>query len=373
MTARTVLQREPGSRATGVSLHSHTLHSREGMLFIPRIAARLPWLRAAIDTAARRRGCAGIDAVCWDRLYWTPPVAPLQAYRLESAQIRSLGMRPLVSITDHDDIDAPLLLSALPGLVGTIPISVEWTLPFRGTFFHVGAHNLPAAGLRDRWQRMASAAAAGAEAPLISLLADLRAQPGTLVVLNHPFWDEKGIGAEGHRKSLWALLEAGRGSFDALEWNGFRPPAENGLTMDLAGRLGLPVVAGGDRHGLEPNSCLNVTDAPDFTAFAAEVRHERRSEVLLLPHHFHRHTMRVIHHLWEILREDPDHGLGWRHWDERVFYRDRFGVTRSLREHWGDRPPRLAAAFVGLVHLLRHEPVRQAVRAAVSFGWTGRP
>lgn len=349
-------------------MHGHTLHSREGMLFIPRIASAIPPLRAAIDFAARRRGCeSGMDGVDWARVFWTPPLAPRQAFELEANQLSRLGLAPLVSLTDHDDISASVHLNALAELAGHVPISVEWTLPFRGTFFHVGVHNLPVDAAQEMWSSLAEAARLADEGQLLKRLAELRAAEGTLIVLNHPFWDEKGIGQARHQSILAAFLDAAQMSLDALEWNGFRPAPENQLTFDCAHQLGLLVVSGGDRHGLEPNSCLNLTDTTDFASFAAEVRKERHSEILLLPHHFQRHSLRVIHHIWEILRDDPDHGLGWARWDERVFFTDKHGVDRCLREYWGERPPALVSAFIKLIHLLGHEPVRQAVRAAFSL------
>lgn len=137
--------------------------------------------------------------------------------------------------------------------------------------------------------------------------------------------------------------------------------------LDYAAAHDMPVVSGGDRHGLEANCCLNLTDARTFSEFAAEIRRERVSRILLMPHYRQRHTLRVIHHLWEILRDDPDHGLGWNRWDDRIFYRNDAGVELSLRQIWKGHPPRLASVFVGLVKLMGHGPVRSAVRAALSL------
>lgn len=352
--------------ATAVSLHGHTLHSREGMQFIPRVATALPLLRLAIDLAARRRGCEGMHGVDWSRIYWTPPVTAKQALELEENQIRSLGLRPLVSLTDHDEIAGPVHLSTLPQWAGRVPVSVEWTYPFRETFFHIGVHGLPPDFAQRLWSNMSAAAQSGDEARLSEALAGLRACEETLVVLNHPCWDEKGIGQVRHRATLDAFLALHRGHLDALEYNGLRPPHENSATLECAAQLDIPVVSGGDRHGHEPNSCLNLTDAVSFADFARELKQSRRSTMLLLPHQSQRHALRLIHHLWEILRDDPDHGLGWRRWDDRIFYRDKAGEERSLRDHWGDRPPTLARVFVGLVHLMGHEPVRQFVRSALS-------
>lgn len=361
-----VSSRPPAGFASAISLHGHTLHSREGMQFIPRIAKRITPLHAAIDNTAKRRGSPGIDDIGWSRVWWTPPITPRQAIELEEAQIRALGLQPIVSLTDHDDITAPLQLSALPQWSGRIPISVEWTLPFRGTFFHVGVHNLPAQDCGVIWDQLASATASGCERRLTLALAGVRELPGTLVVLNHPLWDEKGIGVARHRELLDVLMNIAAPHFDALELNGMRPNEENGAAVAYANAHKIPVVNGGDRHGLEANSCLNLTNATSFAEFAAEVRERRESHVLLMPHHHQRLTWRVIRHLWEILRDDPDHGLGWTRWDDRIFYRDRNGEERSLRESWNGRPPRIVSAFVGLVKLMGHAPVRNALRAALS-------
>ena len=54
-------------------------------------------------------------------------------------------MQPLVSITDHDDIQAPMLLRTVAS-ARHIPVSVEWTTPFgKDQAFHLGIHNLPSA------------------------------------------------------------------------------------------------------------------------------------------------------------------------------------------------------------------------------------
>lgn len=355
-----------GDFRTAVSLHGHTLHSREGMQFIPRVANRLAPLKFAIDHAARRRGSTGMDGVDWNRIWWTPPLTPRQALDLEESQIRGLGLQPLVSLTDHDDISAPLQLSALPQFSGKIPISAEWTVPFGETFFHVGVHNLPAGEATRIWAELAAATRAADSALLLKGLAMVHALPETLVVLNHPCWDEKGIGLARHKQLLDTFMEFAAPHLDALELNGMRPDAENRAVLAYAAGRGIPVVSGGDRHGLEANSCLNLTDADSFGAFATELRTTGTSRILLMPNYRQGLTLRVIHHLWEILRDEPDHGLGWVRWDDRVFYRDKAGVERSLREIWQNRPPRIVSAFVGLVKLMGHAPVRNAVRAALS-------
>ncbi len=75
--------------------------------------------------------------------WWTPPLSPARAWQLEASQIeKTLGCDALVSLSDHDSIEAGVRLHVLEGM-RDCPISVEWTVPYRGTFFHLGMHNLP--------------------------------------------------------------------------------------------------------------------------------------------------------------------------------------------------------------------------------------
>jgi hypothetical protein len=65
------------------------------------------------------------------RVYWTPPLSAREVYRLETAQIeQQLHMAPLVSLTDHDNIEAGLHLSMLQE-TAHVPVSVEWSAPVR--------------------------------------------------------------------------------------------------------------------------------------------------------------------------------------------------------------------------------------------------
>ena len=90
-------------------------------------------------SSARRPGFPWISA----RAYWTPPLTPKLAYETEKNQIEDvLGLKSLVSLTDHDNIEAPLWLRGERETAQT-PISLEWSVPFQGTIFHLGVHNLP--------------------------------------------------------------------------------------------------------------------------------------------------------------------------------------------------------------------------------------
>ena len=70
--------------------------------------------------------------------YWTPPLTPKLAFDLERGQIEKLDLAPMVSITDHDNINAPMLLRTVPS-ARQIPVSVEWTGALRGAVFPSGS------------------------------------------------------------------------------------------------------------------------------------------------------------------------------------------------------------------------------------------
>ena len=62
-----------GFRA-GVSLHGHTLHSKECLSFLPRYVGYIPGGGLLLRANARDTDFA--------RAYWTPPLTPASALRL---------------------------------------------------------------------------------------------------------------------------------------------------------------------------------------------------------------------------------------------------------------------------------------------------
>ena len=137
--AVSMLWQEPGIAArsrTAVCLHGHTLHSQECLSFLPRYLHHVPGISQMVTHYQRRRH------VDFARTWWTPPLTPASAHDLERRQIAALGLRPMVSLTDHDDIEAPLALAVTADAAET-PISVEWTVPYQRSIFHLGIHNLP--------------------------------------------------------------------------------------------------------------------------------------------------------------------------------------------------------------------------------------
>jgi hypothetical protein len=188
-----------GAFRTGVSIHGHTLHSQENLSFVYRVAAKIAPIRIALqhgEAYYRRRNGVSFD---FSRGWWTPPLAAYEAWSLETRQITErLGLRPLVSLSDHDNIDAPFLLQHR-GECRPVPVSVEWTVPFGGTFFHIGVHNLPVEKARAIMADLASFTAQTSTVSLADLFRTLAANRETLIVFNHPNWDENKIGEEAHR------------------------------------------------------------------------------------------------------------------------------------------------------------------------------
>ena len=343
---------------TAVSLHSHTSCSREPLDFIPRYAARVPLLAAAVAHQARRYRQIHGRALDFSGIWWTPPLAPREAYELERAQAeQDLGLRALVSLSDHDDIQAPMLLSILPGLRG-IPISVEWTVPYSGTFLHIGVHNLPRLWAPHVLARLAAYTAEPCEHDLPELFSILHGFPSTLIVLNHPLWDEKGVGETLHRAAMTKLLARHHEWIHAIELNGLRPWPENQQAAALAASAGLPVISGGDRHGCEPNACVNLTDAVTFAEFAAEVRHHRRSHVLFLDQYRRPMARRIFAGIQDALRDQ-----GGLRWTDRVFFKSGAAV-RPLSAVWSGDGPAPVKLFVGGVRLLGSRPVQSVLRCA---------
>jgi hypothetical protein len=347
---------------TGVSLHSHTLHSREPLYFFYRIARHFAPARWALRfSEARYRALHGVP-LDLRRGWWTPPLAARDAYSVEFDQIDSMGLAPIVSLTDHDDIEAPVSLQAMEASPN-IPISVEWTVPFRNTFFHLGVHNIPQSLARTTMNQLKAFTERPRECDLRAILAGVHSEPGTLTVFNHPLWDETGIGTEQHRAAAIALLSQYGEYLHAIELNSLRPWRENASAIRLARDWAKPVISGGDRHVVEPNAALNLTNAGSFGEFADEIR-AGWSDVLLASHYRTPHAARVFLNVLDVFRNYEDHPLGWTDWPDRVFYTLRDGTTASLSQLWGNRPPFPVGVFAQVMRLAGQPSMRSAVRAA---------
>jgi hypothetical protein len=342
---------------TGVSLHSHTMYSEESLDSAAPFIAGVPLLSRAIRRQeAEYRRARGIS-LDLQRGFWTPPLAPRQALRLEQKQIEAQFQLPaVVSLTDHDDIRAGMQLRVLDRFCAA-PVSTEWTIPFGNTFFHLGVHNLPPDEATGIMLQMSAYTAQPQPSELLRVLHALNADRDVLVVLNHPLWDEKRIGRNNHEAALRALLAQHRPRIHALEVNGLRTMRENQRVIEMGRQMDIPVVAGGDRHGVEPNAILNLSRADTLAGFIYEVRRDRWSHVVFMPQYRQPQTLRIMHTVIDVLREYPQNFEGRRRWQDRVFYRDpQTGAPVPLAAVCNTRGTRIVGRLIAAMRVVDRRP-----------------
>lgn len=350
---------------TGVSLHSHTMHSHEAISFLPKYAQRLPLVAQAVrrqEQNYRRQWGHDID---YSRIYWTPPHAPREALALERRQLEErLGVNALVSLTDHDEIEACMQLHLLAS-IRPVPVSTEWTVPFGPSFIHLGIHNLPPQHARSLVAEMAEYTKQPTAARLRELLETLNSFRETLIVHNHPLWDEQGIGEAAHVEMVRTFLNVHGSQIHALELNGLRSWSENRSVSRLARETDHPVISGGDRHGCEPNANVNLTNAGSFAEFVEEIRFDGMSDVLFMPQYREATSLRYLETLWDVLRDYPEHPDRVR-WTDRVFLRQEDGTDAPASALWKTGDPDVLRWFKAAICLFQRPSVRSVLRLALS-------
>lgn len=347
---------------SGISLHGHTRHSQENLGFIDKFLKERSFSRRWY--ASEKERCQRMTGIPLDlaRAYWTPPLCERQAQAVESRQIEALGLRPMVSLTDHNSIDACLLLREDPALRDT-PISTEWTVPFGEAVFHFGIHNLPAATAPALMAAMHAATAQADEKQIFGLFAELCAIPNVLVIFNHPLWNFFDIPAERFTFELTRFLESGNQYTHAFELNGMRSHKENRGVLKLAAEWDQVMISGGDRHGCEPNASLNLTNAADFSEFVEEIRYGRQSTVLVMPQYATPLGWRFYQNFTHVIAEYPGHPEGRRRWDERTFHPDRNGAIAPMVRLWKDGgAPDFLKAMFGAALMAARVPVHGMLR-----------
>jgi hypothetical protein len=357
----------PTGFRTGVSLHSHTNQSRETLDFLANFGNQFPVMRPLLSRMERRAEQYHGIHIDYAASYWTPPMTPKLAFDLEMRQIEKLGLAPMVSITDHDNIKAPMLLRTVPS-ARQIPVSVEWSAPYGGAqSFHLGVHNLPSARAAEWMATLEDYTAHPSDARLTEILAALDREPNVLVIFNHPMWDLYLIGKEKHQFLVNEFLQKNGAFIHALELNGLRNWDENRAVRRLAEKWNMLLLSGGDRHGVEPNANVNLTNAASFTEFVHEVRRQKRSNVLFLEHYAEPWKHRILQSTIDAIRHYPDFPQGSRTWDDRVFHPDARGVVRPLSELWPKgSAPRLIGVGLALVQAMGQGLVAGGLRLAWS-------
>jgi hypothetical protein len=340
---------------TGVSLHCHTQHSKEMLDFVPHYAQKLPiisyfWKKER-DRYLEKEG-RSIE-IPFSTGYWSPPLTAHGVYNIEKEQINGAGLDALVSLSDHDSIDANLKINEE---TETAPISLEWTVPFEYGFFHVGVHNLPKDRAVDLTKTLLDYTfneENHSNEKLREMFSMLNELPGVLVILNHPLWDIEMVGKERHEVLLKNFIREHGRWIHAFEINGFRTWSENKAVIEMAEALGIPIATGGDRHGCKPNTVINLTNSATFEEFVDEIRVEKRSEVVLMPEYRYPLHSRQLQSFSEILKLYPDFPEGRQKWFDRIFFDigDGEGI-RQLSVHWKKGGPtwlRLAIWTLGVL------------------------
>jgi hypothetical protein len=356
--------------ASGVSLHSHTSQSRETLDFLANLGNRsrlMSQILKFFEQRTRERYDFHLD---YATAYWTPPLTPRLAFDLESKQIEKLGIAPLVSITDHDTINAPMLLRTVAA-ARHIPVSVEWSAPFFGSdggceqSFHLGIHNLPSDTGAEWMRTFESFTANPSNERLTEILAALHALPNVLMVFNHPLWDLYLIGDAKHRVYVDEFMARNGEFVHALELNGLRAWEENRAVKRMAAKLGKLLISGGDRHGLEPNANINLSNATTFTEFVHEVRYRGISNVLFMPQYAEPWKHRILQSTLDAIRDHPEFPQGSRRWDERVYHPDQHGVMRPVSELWASgEAPAYLMFVIKAVRLMGSGPISGSLRRA---------
>jgi hypothetical protein len=352
---------------TGVSLHSHTNQSTETLDFLANFGNQYPVMRPLLSRLERRAEQFHGVRINYAASYWTPPMTPKLAFDLEKKQIETLGLGAMVSITDHDNIKAPMLLRTVPS-ARQIPVSVEWSAPYGGMqSFHLGVHNLPSARAAEWMATLAEFTANPSDARLTEILVALNQEPNVLVVFNHPMWDLYLIGKEKHQFLVGEFLQKNGAYFHELELNGLRTWDENRAVRRLAEKWNMLLIAGGDRHGVEPNANINLTNATSFTEFVREVRREKKSHVLFMPQYAEPWKHRILRSTIDAVRYYPAFPQGSRTWDERVYHPDANGAIHPLSELWpGGAAPRVMRWTIAMVQLMGLGLVSGGLRMAWS-------
>jgi hypothetical protein len=349
---------------TGISLHSHTNESKETLSSLAKFGSQYALMRRLMAKLERKSEANHGMRANYKASYWTPPLTPRRAFDLESEQIEKLGLASMVSLTDHDNINAPVKLKSLTDCP-PVPVSVEWTAPYGEQSFHLGVHNLPAARAAEWMETLAEYTSNPGEDRLTEILAALDAEPEVLVVFNHPMWDLYLVGTRTHNFLVNEFIHKYGAWLHALELNGLRNWNENRKVRQLSEQWNILLISGGDRHGLEPNANLNLTNATSFAEFVNEIRVEKKSDVVFMPQYAEPWKHRMLRSAIDAIRHYPDFPQGSQRWDERVFHPDADGVVRSLSELWPDgTPPSAMSLGIGMVRLMGRDPFSQCFRMA---------
>jgi hypothetical protein len=183
-------------------------------------------------------------------------------------------------------------------------------------------------------------------------------------VLNHPYCTEQRISRELQAGELKRFLAAYGAHIHALELNGLQPAADNRDVLRLSRETRIPVISGGDRHCLEPNANLNLTNAASFAEFVHEVRVEKLSRVLFLPQYREPLAARYIEFAWHAVKNHPDLP-GRERCLDRIFYEHETKGVQPLSTIWPAGEPAALHALIAAIGFLANPGLRATLRLAI--------
>ncbi len=357
---------EIGIFNSAVSLHSHTIYSKENLGIIARYANRVPIIRALLKRENLKRVKSHRSPIDFSSGYWIPPLSPESVYISEKLNIENnLNLTPLISLSDHDDLTGCMILRSIYPK-RDIPISFEWTVPLNGHTFHLGVYNIPyfikdeiSEVLRDNKERYNVKR-------IKEILNTLSMSPDTLIVLNHPLSQISDM--KDFHSGLRGFISEFAPWIHALEINGFRSRRENDLVIKMAHELSLPVVGGGDRHACAPNSVLSLTKSYSFSEFVSEIRKERISHIVYLPSYRDNLLERRLESISDFFRYYPKHPIGIRRWTDRVFFRLENGIVRPLSYYWNRTIPFWVKSAVLMISILTSRYIRPTLKVFFNKG-----
>jgi len=351
----------------GISLHGHTQHSRESLGFLRNHIDAVPVVaQVARHALARYRRQHGQE-LDFNRAFWTAPLSAADAHELERKQIEdALGLEGIVSLTDHDNIEGAMEWQGDKGRQSVV--SLEWTLPYGPTFFHLGVHNLPRAEARALTAQLLAYTASPDQRQLPDLLAMLDRMPEVLLVLNHPLWETESNGPAVLMETVHTFLRSYGRHIHALEVSGLRPWPENEQVLQMAEDLTMPIISGGDRHGWEASTMLNLTRAATFSEFVAEIRLDGVSEIVVMPNYQQPFGLRMMQVAWDVLGDYPGHPCISAHWADRVFFECHDGVVRPLSRCFKNGLAQELRLLAGAMRQLERQPWYTLLHAAWSLG-----
>ncbi len=236
--------------AYAVSPHNHSNHSIETMGFLNQVV-KLRFMRPFRGLLQAAFGLAGIADLNYAEISYRSPLTVEEVFLTESANAGSLGFAGVhLGITDHDEVAGSMeLMREHPEEAHRNPLGEEISIYFDDYLFHIGVTGMPVAGAEELHAGLQLAAR---ERRLDDLFEMLRSS-GSLVVFNHPLvpW---GMDV-GRLFPAEVLVDRFGWAIHALEFNGLRSREENDRVLELARRVGKPVVGGGDSHLLWPVQC----------------------------------------------------------------------------------------------------------------------